>query len=135
MTERPENPSKALNPFGALVGLAFASCEKGFSRFVLEVRDALMNPHRVLHGGAFYAMADTGMGHALYTLLGEGEMCATVEVKINYFGPVRSGTLTCDTRVVHKGRKLATLESEVRNGEWLVAKALGTYYIFTPQIS
>jgi len=41
-----------------------------------------------------------------------------------------SGTLVCDTTVINKGRRVAALESEVRNGERLVAKALGTFAIF-----
>jgi acyl-coenzyme A thioesterase PaaI-like protein len=44
--------------------------------------------------------------------------------------PVASGRLTCDTRVVHRGKRIAILESEVRNGEQLVAKATGTYSLF-----
>jgi len=123
--------SDGVNPFGDVLGLEFARCEKGMSRCQLKVRADLMNPHGVLHGAAVYAMVDTGMGHAVYSLLGEDESCATVEIKINYFGSVASGGLTCETRVVHRGRRIATLESEVRNGDRLVAKALGTYYVFS----
>jgi acyl-CoA thioesterase len=75
-------------------------------------------------------MADTGMGGAVYSCLNEGELCATVEIKIVYMAPVSSGRLTCDTRVVHRGKRIALLESEVKNGERLVAKATGTYSLF-----
>jgi acyl-CoA thioesterase len=75
-------------------------------------------------------MADTGMGAALYSCLSEDELCSTVEIKICYFGTVISGILTCDTELIHKGKKIAFLESEIRNNESLIAKAMGTYYIF-----
>ena len=75
-------------------------------------------------------MADTGMGGALYTLLVNSELCATIEVKINYIKPVKTGSVTCDTKVINKGKKVAVLESELFNDGVLVAKALGTYSIF-----
>ena len=75
-------------------------------------------------------MADTGMGGAVYSFLNEDELCATVEIKIVYMAPVTSGRLTCDTEVVHLGKRIAMLESEVKNGEQLVAKATGTYSLF-----
>jgi acyl-CoA thioesterase len=78
-------------------------------------------------------MADTGMGAALFSLLSEGQRCATIEIKIVYLKAVTGGNLSCDTRVLQKGRKVAVLESEVRNGEDLVAKALGTFSVLDPR--
>jgi acyl-CoA thioesterase len=76
-------------------------------------------------------MADTGMGAALYSLLEEKELCATIEVKISYFKPVKEGVLICNTKVIHKGRSISALESEIMNNEKLVAKASGTFSIFS----
>ncbi|MBC7247303.1 MAG: PaaI family thioesterase [Actinobacteria bacterium] len=122
------------NPFGELIGLTFSACGEGRSRCELPVREELFNPHGVLHGGVIYSMADTGMGGALYSILAEGELCATVEIKIAYLAAVSSGTLVCDTRVLERRSRIAVLESEVVNlgpqGDRLVAKALGTYYVY-----
>jgi acyl-CoA thioesterase len=49
----------------------------------------------------------------LYPSLAEGEICATIEVKINHFKPVSSGTLNCITQVMHCGRSVANLESHL----------------------
>jgi acyl-CoA thioesterase len=122
--------STGFNPFGELIGLSFSQCENGFSQCVLQVTDSLLNPHRVLHGGVVFSLADTGMGGALYTDLDEDESCATIQIDIFYFTPVTSGTLTCDTKLVHRSKKVAILESEVQNDGRLVAKALGTYSVF-----
>jgi acyl-CoA thioesterase len=62
--------------------------------------------------------------------LEENELCATIEIKIVYFKAVSSGTLTCDTRVIHMSKRIAALESEIKQDENLVAKALGTYSVF-----
>jgi len=121
---------EGFNPFGDLMGLAFTRAEKGCSQCVLEVNAKLLNPFRILHGGAAYTMADTGMGAALLSCLEQDELCATIEIKIVYFKSVDSGTLTCDTRVISKSKRIATLESEIKHEGNLVAKALGTWSIY-----
>jgi acyl-CoA thioesterase len=127
-----KNPlqTKGFHPYGDLIGLIFNRLEKGFSQCSLKVEENLMNPHGFLHGGVMYSMADTGMGAALYSLLEENELCATVEVKIAYFKPVKEGTLKCETKVIHKGKNISVLESEIINGEELISKAIGTFSIF-----
>ena len=121
---------KGFHPFGDLIGLKFTKLEKGYSQCTLEVVDKLLNPHKVVHGGVMYSMADTGMGAAAYTNLGKNELCATIEIKINYFKAVKAGMLTCNTKVIHQGKKIVTMDSEIINDEQIVAKALGTYSIF-----
>ena len=116
--------------FIGLIGLDFSKLGKGHSQCILKVTEKFFNPHKVLHGGVMYIMADTGMGAALYSDLNKDEICATVEVKIAYFKSVTSGSLTCDTKIIHKGKRIATLESEIKNDGYLVAKAIGTYSIF-----
>jgi len=119
------------HPFADLIGLTFDSAESGSSRCRVSIEEKLLNTHRVVHGAIAYALADTGMGGALYTLLEKGESCATIEIKIVYLSSVREGDLVCDTRVVRKGSRVAVLESEVFESDRLVAKALGTYAIHT----
>lgn len=124
---------EGFNPFGELIGLQFTKCENGFSQCILEVKASLINPHGVIHGGAIYSMADTGMGAALYPLLEDNELCATVEIKIAYFAPTKAGTITCNTKLIHKTRKIASLESEVLKDNKIIAKATGTFYIYKLQ--
>ena len=121
------------HPFADLIGLVFESVHQGRSLCRIEVDDKLMNPHGVVHGSIMSALADTGMGGALYPLLAENESCATIEIKISYFKPVREGTLECTTQLLHKGKTVASLESEIFSNDKLVAKASGTYSIFRPQ--
>ena len=122
--------SEGFHPFGELIGLTFSKTEKAYSECVLEINEKLLNPHNVLHGGIIYSMADTGMGGALYPHLDEDELCATIEIKVTYFVAVASGVLTCKTKLIHKGKRIAALESEIDNNGRLVAKATGTYSIF-----
>jgi len=120
------------HPFVERLGLEFAERTSGRSRCTLAVTPEHHNPHGVVHGAVIFAMADTGMGAALYPTLDPGEICATIEVKINYFKPVVSGVLSCVTELVNRGKTVANLESSIYLGDTLVAKANGNYAIFRP---
>jgi acyl-CoA thioesterase len=120
------------HPFADLIDLKLEERRPGYSRFTLEVSEKHLNPQGVVHGAVPYALADTGMGAALFPTLNPGEICATIEIKISYFKPVVSGALSCVTEVVNRGKRVASMESSVYVGDVLVAKASGTYSIFTP---
>lgn len=119
--------------FAELVDLDVEQQGHGASTLALSVAPKHMNPHNVVHGAVLYAMADTGMGAALYPTLAAGEICATIEVKINYFKPVSSGRLVCKTELLNRGKSVANLESRIYQGETLVAQANGNYAIIRPQ--
>ena len=121
------------HPFAELIALRTDEQGAGHSRLSLRVAPEHLNPHRVVHGAVLYALADTGMGAALYPTLAEGEICATIEIKINYFKPVIEGTLSCMTELVNRGKTVANLESKVFLGKVLVAQANGNYAILRPR--
>jgi len=119
------------HPFADLVGLEFLSVKDGTSHCMLTIEEKHLNPNKVAHGAVAYTLADTGMGAALYSALEKGTIksMATVEIKINYFKPAISGELHCKTKVIHCGRKLANLESEIWEADKLIARANGTFFI------
>ena len=122
--------AKGLSPFRDLVGVTFTRIDNGYSQCVLKVKKKVMNPGGIVHGGALYTLADSGMGVALYSFVGEDEVFMTIETSVFYFKAVSSGTLTCESRVVHRGKRIAVVEAEINNGEQLVAKAVGTFSIY-----
>ena len=123
------------HPFADLIGLEVDSLGNGESTCSIEVRKDLLNPFKVLHGGILYSLADTGMGGAILPLLSEGEICATIEIKISYFKAVRSGKVVCRSRVVHRGKRVASLESEIHSGKERIATATGSFSIFEAEQS
>ena len=54
------------NPFAKLISLHVDEQRIGFSKLGLDVAQEHLNPHGVVHGAVVYALADTGMGVALY---------------------------------------------------------------------
>jgi len=121
------------HPFAELLGLEVGQVSAGLSAVSLKMNQSLLNPHGVAHGAVLYALADTGMGAALYPTLHTSEICATVEIKINYFKAVGDGQLHCKTKMINRGKRMANLESEVFQDDVLVAKANGNFAIFKPR--
>jgi acyl-CoA thioesterase len=120
------------NPFAELVGFLMEPEAPGHSRARMTIAPRHLNPNQVVHGAVLYALADSGMGAALFPTLGPGEICATIEVKMTYFKAVSQGELVCRTVLVNRGKRVAYLESSVFAGDVLLARASGTYAIFTP---
>ena len=67
------------------------------------------------------------MGVAYASTLGEGESFTTLELKINFLRPFRSGTLIATARVVKAGKTIGLTECDVADTEGrLVARAMST---------
>ncbi len=136
--ERPEITPAADNvandmkthPFPDLIDMVMDEDLPGSSVNSLEVQQKHLNANHVVHGAVLYALADTGMGSALYLTLDEGQVCATIEIKMNYFKPVFAGRVVCRTEMTNRGKTIANLESRLYVDDVLVAQANGNYAIF-----
>lgn len=98
----------------------------------LEVQDLHLNPNGVVHGGAIFSLADTTMGAALFSSLADGEICATIQINISYFKPVRAGCLTCEAKVINRGKRVANMQALVFLDGVKVASADANFAIFSP---
>ncbi|WHZ11316.1 MAG: hypothetical protein OJF60_001755 [Burkholderiaceae bacterium] len=120
------------HPFADLIDLKIDEQRAGYSALSLMVAAEHLNPHGVVHGAVVCALADTGMGAALYPTLDQGQICATIDIAITYFKPINAdaGRLCCTTEIVNRGKSVAHLASRVFLGDALVATAHGNYAIF-----
>ena len=117
----------AANPFIKFMGIQAPQLGVGYARFVLPFKPELANSIGLLQGGAIAALADEAVAFALYSLVKEGEMINTVEMKINFLAAVKEGEVEAAARISKRGRTISLGEVEVRQGERLVAKAMCTY--------
>jgi uncharacterized protein (TIGR00369 family) len=114
-------------PIARLLGFALKSIEPGRAIFEMEVDQRHHNPMGTLHGGVYCDLADAAMGYAYASTLAEAETFTTVELKINFFRPVREGKLMAEARVVKAGSTLGYVECDVTDGKGkLVARAAST---------
>lgn len=122
--------TKRPNPLAGLLGMRQFIRNPGEGLCRLKVKREFFNPVGTVHGGILFTMVDNDMGAAINTVIDPAtERASTIEVKINFLRAVTSGELVSTTGVIQRGRRIAVLESRLRQGRTLVATALGTYAI------
>lgn len=106
MTDKPVfNWKQSLNaPANDFLGITVASPSSGNAIAEFQAQEHHANPMGTLHGGFLCYLADTAMGVAFGTTLGEGESFTTLELKINFLRPVWTGALKAEAEIVSRGR-------------------------------
>jgi uncharacterized protein (TIGR00369 family) len=106
---RPDVTLEALNERGrgrlpGLVGLRVVKLEQGLLVAELDIKPELLAPNSYLHAATVIALADTACGYGCIAHLPQGaENFTTVELKSNFLGTAREGTIACEARPVHLG--------------------------------
>jgi acyl-CoA thioesterase len=117
--------------FARALGLQMVERGEGRCRMAIDIEaERHFNPNGVAHGGVAYSLADTTMGGALMSVLGDGLVCATLEIKFNYHVGVSEGLLTCDATVLHQGKRIANIDARLFQHDRLVGSANGNFAIF-----
>jgi len=91
-------------PVADLIGFTLTSVEPGRAVIELDADRRHANPMGTVHGGILCDIADAAMGMAYAAGLDASETFTTLELKINFLKPVRTGRLTATGRVVKAGR-------------------------------
>jgi uncharacterized protein (TIGR00369 family) len=116
---RPDISLEILNArtLGTLPGwYGFEAIElvPGRLRARMAIRPEMLAPNGYLHAASVIALADTACGFATIAHLPAGaESFTTIELKSNFLGTQREGTLLCEARAVHTGRSTQVWDAEV----------------------
>src|SRR5215210_2254921 len=95
----------------------------------IDVEDVHLNGNGTLHGGVYASLIDNAMGLSVAALV--GLRTATIALDVHFLGAVREGRIVCESQVVHRTRRIATVEAKVRDtDDNLVAMGTGTFRIF-----
>ncbi|HZI84841.1 MAG TPA: PaaI family thioesterase [Casimicrobiaceae bacterium] len=87
-----------------LIGVRFTGVDENRIDAELEIRSELLAPNGYLHAATVIALADTACGYGCLAHLPEGaENFTTIELKSNFLGTAREGTLTCVATPTHLG--------------------------------
>ena len=89
-------------PAAELVGFRIVSFADGESRFEMDAGRRHHNPMGTVHCGILCTLADSAMGMAFASTLGEGETFTTLEIKVNYLRPVFEEKLFAHAKAVHR---------------------------------
>ena len=97
-----------------LVGLRIVSLQAKRLDAELDIRPELLAPNGYLHAATVIALADTAAGYACIAHLPDGaQNFTTIELKCNFLGTAREGTLACVATPAHLGRTTQVWDSVV----------------------
>ena len=97
-----------------LIGIEFLTVEPGRLTSRLPLRPELLAPNGYLHAAVIIALADTSCGYGTFTDLPDGaNNFTTIELKSNFLGTAREGTIACVATRVHSGRTTQVWDAEV----------------------
>jgi len=97
-----------------LVGVRIVAVEHLMLVAELDVRAELLAPNGFLHAASVIALADTACGYGCLAHLPDGaESFTTIELKSNFLGTAREGTLACIARPAHLGRTTQVWDATV----------------------
>jgi acyl-CoA thioesterase len=123
-------------PFYTHMGMRLTQLKRGRSEIKIKITKRLTQDSGVGHGGVAAALIDSAVGLALCTLLDFQESITTVELKVNFIAPAQQGFLRAVGRIIHRGKRIAVGEAEVRDQKrTLIAKGLVTYMILHEPVS
>lgn len=114
--------------FAQLLGMKFHNLADGQCTASLEVKEHLLNPLGIAHGGVTFSLADSACGGAALSALGAPRI-VTQDMAIRYHGPVRPGEIIARAEVVHLGSRTITTQCRVTQMEILVATVSATFAI------
>ena len=93
-----------------LLGMQITEVESGRVVFVLETGEHLDNPIGSVHGGIISTVLDSAVGCAVHTMLGVGQGCTTLELKVNFDRALTVAVpfVRAEGRHLTAGRRVAT---------------------------
>lgn len=117
------------SPINAALGITHEDLADGSVRLALTTGPEHVNEVGIVHGGLTALLLDGAMGRCAGRTLQAGQICATVQLSVQYLAPAE-GRITAVGRVVKRGRSIAFLEGECTRADGaLVARAHGTWVI------
>jgi len=116
MTTIEQLNARSVGYLPGLLGIEFLTLEPGRLTSRLAIRPELLAPNGYLHAAAVIALADTTCGYGTFTdLPAGGQNFTTIELKSNFLGTAREGTITCAATRIHGGRTTQVWDAEVKD--------------------
>ncbi len=119
-----------------LLGMRILATDPTALQSELDVRDDLHAPNGYLHAATVVALADSLCGYGSIVNLPDGAIgFTTIELKSNFLGTAREGTIRCEARPAHLGRSTHVWDAKVFAGERVIALFRCTQMILFPKVS
>ena len=104
--------------FPCFVGIEVLQVKKNFAAARMEIKNFHFAPNGYLHAGSIVTLADTIAGYAcLYNLPDKGISFTTIELKTNFLGSIKNGSVKAEANLQHSGKTTQVWDVTVINEE------------------
>jgi len=96
---------KVTEGFDGLYGLEVTALEDGLVRATVPVRDELLQPAGLVHGGVYSSIAESLASMATwYAVRDDGRAAMGMSNQTSFLRPITQGTVHAEARARHRGR-------------------------------
>jgi len=114
-------------PFPNLLGMKLVKLAPGEAQISMTGAVKLHQYQKLVHGGAISSLADTAATFAALASVADGFDVITIEFKMNFLAPFKSGRAVATGRVVHLGRWTCVADVSIRNSTTKEIVAVGLF--------
>ena len=106
-------------PIAQLMGAELISVADGQARFRCTPDESTYNPIGMIHGGLLCTLLDSAAGCAVHTQLPAGAGYSSIEIKVSFLKPLRSGNGAIEVhgQALQVGRRVAFAEAHARDAD------------------
>ncbi len=102
------------NGFDRLYGLEVTDAQDGLVQAHVDVRDELLQPAGLVHGGVYAAMAESvaSLGTAM-AVMDDGKVAMGLSNQTSFLRPITAGRIHAEARAQHRGRTTWVWEVQI----------------------
>jgi uncharacterized protein (TIGR00369 family) len=117
MSGVPKEAMSAVH-FAELIGIEWVSADPEDARARVAVREELLQPFGILHGGVMSSLVESLCSYATAGAVYDDGMAAMGQsINVSFMRPVSEGSVEVLARARHRGRTTWVWEAEVRDAE------------------
>lgn len=128
----PDADRTTPGPFSTHLG--FRLVRAGSDGVVMEADPAPehLNGGGIVHGGYLSSLLDSTTGWAVHAEIERGVAAPHLQISVQFVRAATAGeTLVCRGRCISAGRRVASAEAEITQGDRVIARAVSTHAVLT----
>jgi uncharacterized protein (TIGR00369 family) len=115
-------------PYYDPLGLEIVEVAESYAKVKMAYSKDIVNVYGMINGGVIATLADAAVANALLSKY-DDEILTTIEFKMNFWRAAKTAVVG-EARVLHKGRRVAVSEVEIKDTDGnALAKGLFTYAV------
>lgn len=112
-------------PYLRWLGVRIVNVKRGRVLIEMPVREEMLQVAGLLHGGVVASLIDVACALSAMSSLKQFHEIRTIEMKVNFFRPVRGGIIQTMADCIHVGKRTAVTVARVREKTERVKTAYG----------